>query len=300
MSLEHQYKETVMKKIEENKYVLLIGCLDRKNLINHITNFITFKNGNITKMEQHVELASNKFYMRVVFELENREFDLKLLRSEFSRYLRDKFSASWEIHPLKNKPCLAIFVSKESHCLFDLLSRHYSGELKVDIPIIISNHTGLEGLAGRFGVKFNHVSVNDKSREEVAKEHLQLLQLHKVDVIVLAKYMQIMPKLLINEFKNNILNIHHSFLPAFVGAKPYHAAHDRGVKIIGATCHYVTEELDAGPIIHQDVERISHRENIKEIIEMGRDVESLVLSKALKKHVERKIFVDKNKTIVYT
>lgn len=292
-------KNDLVEKIEENKYVLLIGCFDRKNIINDITNFITNKNGNITKMEQHVDLASSKFYMRVVFELENGDFELKLLRREFSK-VSENLSASWEIHPLKNNPRLAIFVSKESHCLFDLLSRHYSGELKVDIPVIISNHNDLEGLARRFGVMFNHVPVNDKLKEEVAKEHLKLLKYHKVDVIVLAKYMQIIPKILINEFENSIMNIHHSFLPAFVGAKPYHAAHDRGVKIIGATSHYVTEELDAGPIIYQDVERISHRENIKEIIEIGRDVESLVLAKALKKHVERKIFVDKNKTIVYT
>lgn len=198
--------------------------------------------------------------------------------------------------PLK----MAIFVSKYEHCLYDLLGRYKSGELEVEIPLIISNHASLQPIAGSFGIPFYHIPVKKGKKEEAEKRQLELLQKENIDFIVLARYMQIVSEKMIKTFPNQIINIHHSFLPAFAGAKPYHSAYKRGVKIIGATSHYVTEELDAGPIIEQDISRISHNHSVQDLILKGRDLEKIVLARAIKLHVARKTLVYNNKTIIFT
>ncbi|MCL4114154.1 UNVERIFIED_CONTAM: hypothetical protein GTU68_042436 [Idotea baltica] len=194
---------------------------------------------------------------------------------------------------------MAIFVSKYNHCLYDLLSRYKSGELNVEIPFIISNHTELSDIADQFGIQFYHIPVSAKTKEIAEQNQLELLKKHQIDFVVLARYMQIVTNTLINEYPNKIINIHHSFLPAFAGAKPYHAAFDRGVKIIGATSHYVTEDLDAGPIIEQDVTTVSHTHSIQDFIAKGRDLEKIVLSRAIKLHLKRKTMVYNNKTVIF-
>ena len=207
---------------------------------------------------------------------------------------------NWELFDSESIPKMALFVSKYDHCLYDILGRFKSGELKVKIPFIASNHIDLEGIAERFDIPFFHVPISAETRKEAELQHLELLKAHDVDFVVLARYMQIIPQGLIDAYPSKIINIHHSFLPAFVGAKPYHSAFERGVKIIGATSHYVTTELDAGPIIEQDVSRVSHTHTIKDLISKGRDLEKIVLSTTIKHHVQRKVMVYNNKTVVFS
>jgi formyltetrahydrofolate deformylase len=195
---------------------------------------------------------------------------------------------------------MALFVSRYNHCLYDLLSRHHSGELDVEIPFILSNHEDLNGIADQFEISFYHIPVSRSSREDAEKKQLELLHSHEIDFIVLARYMQIVTARLLDAFPNKVINIHHSFLPAFAGAKPYHAAFERGVKIIGATSHYVTEELDAGPIIAQDVTPVSHVHTVADFIAKGRDLEKIVLARAVQLHVNRKTMVYNNKTVIFT
>ena len=210
------------------------------------------------------------------------------------------FNMTWQLHDTDKKPKMAIFVSKFSHCLYDILSRYNTGELEVEIPLIISNHPNLESVAKSFNVPYYHIPVTKDTKMEAEKEQLKLLKKYHVDCIILARYMQIISSDLIAEFPDQIINIHHSFLPAFPGAKPYHSAYNRGVKIIGATSHYVTEDLDEGPIIEQDITRVSHTHTIKDFILKGRDLEKIVLSRAIKQHTKHKVMVFKNKTVVFT
>ena len=281
-----------------SKITLLIHCPDTSGIIAHVTSFFYKKQGNIIYIDQYVDVENTVFFMRLECEF-NAETNISTTKEEFKETVAEKYNMSWEMYSDNTIPRMAVFVSKYDHCLYDILSRYKSNELKVYIPLIISNHKDLEQVAQNFGIPFHHIPVTAKTKEKAAEIQLELLQKEKVDFIVLARYMQIIPKSLIASFPNRIINIHHSFLPAFAGAKPYHLAYKRGVKIIGATSHYVTEELDAGPIIEQDITRISHSHSIKDLILKGRDLEKIVLAKGVKYHIERKTLVFNNKTIVF-
>jgi len=238
--------------------------------------------------------------MRLESDFDSSTFKLDEFRKTFSEELAISHKMDFSIHSADAKPKMALFISKYNHCLYDILSRFNSGELKVDIPFILSNHNDLGYIAEQFDIPFYHIPFSKEKRDEAEKKQLKLLEEYKIDFIVLARYMQIISSKLIDKYPNKIINIHHSFLPAFAGAKPYHAAFARGVKIIGATSHYVTEELDAGPIIEQDVTTVSHTHSIADFITKGRDLEKIVLSRALKLHIKRKTMVYNNKTVVFS
>ncbi|NHF57918.1 formyltetrahydrofolate deformylase [Flavobacteriaceae bacterium TP-CH-4] len=282
------------------KTTILIHCNDQAGIVHAVTGFIQAKGGNIVYLDQHVDKQANVFFMRLESDFEHSAPTLDTLNREFSKKLAVPYQMQWSIHSHNEKPKMALFVSKYNHCLYDLLSRFNAGELQVEIPFIISNHTTLKSIADQFGVPFYHIPMTKETKASAEKTQLELLVSHKVDFIVLARYMQIVSKTLIDRYPNKIINIHHSFLPAFAGAKPYHAAFERGVKIIGATSHYVTEELDAGPIIEQDVTTVSHSHSINDFIAKGRDLEKIVLSRAVKLHVERKTMVYNNKTVIFS
>lgn len=281
------------------KLTILIHCKDQSGIISAVTQFLFNKGGNVIYLDQHVDNETRVFFMRLECEFE-QEFSKKEFDSHFNEKLGVPYNMQWSSHSQGTKLKMAIFVSKYDHCLYDLLSRHNSGELDVDIPFILSNHNDLEYIANQFGIPYYHVPVLKKSKAVAEAEQIRLLNKYKVDFIVLARYMQIISPRLIGLYPNKVINIHHSFLPAFAGAKPYHAAFKRGVKIIGATSHYITEELDAGPIIEQGVTRVSHAHKIEDFITKGRDLEKIILSSAVKLHIERKTMVCNNKTIVFT
>ncbi|WP_299898777.1 formyltetrahydrofolate deformylase [uncultured Aquimarina sp.] len=282
------------------KTTLLIHCLDKKGIIATVTNFILAKKGNTVYIEQHVDRELGEFFMRLECEFDQDEEKLALFKESFNKVVADNYNMHWEMYNAEKKPKMALFVSKYDHCLYDILSRHASGELKAKIPIIISNHLDLKPIADSFKIPFKHIPVTKTNKAEAEAGQLALLQEHKVDFIVLARYMQILSENFVNQFTNRIINIHHSFLPAFPGAKPYHSAYERGVKIIGATSHYVTSDLDEGPIIEQEVVRVSHIHNVQDFILKGRDLEKIVLSRAIKHHIERKVLVYNNKTVIFS
>lgn len=283
-----------------NKITILIYCKDRPNIIASVTNFIAKEGGNIVYIDQHVDREQDIFFMRLESEFTSETFYTKNFKSVFKSDLADKFEMKWRIYSSEKKPKMALFISKYDHCLYDLLGRYNSGELNLDIPFVISNHLDLKPIADNFKIPFYHIPVTKDTKKEAEDKQLQLLQEYNIDFIVLARYMQIVSGKLINKYPNKIINIHHSFLPAFVGAKPYHSAYKRGVKIIGATSHYVTEELDAGPIIEQDVTRVTHAHAISDLISKGRDLEKIVLANAVKLHANRKVLVFNNKTVVFS
>lgn len=279
--------------------ILLMHCPDRRGLVVHVTEFIDNNNGNIISLDEHVDREAGIFFMRIEWELEGFLIPKEKIGEFFSTQIAAKFTMKWNIYFSSNIPRMAIFVSKMSHCLYDILSRYHNGEWEVEIPLIISNHPDLEPVARQFDIRFEHIPVSKENKAEQEKKELALLKKHKISFVVLARYMQIISDSFIQEYPNKIINIHHSFLPAFPGAKPYHSAHERGVKIIGATSHYVTADLDAGPIIDQDVTRISHRDPVEKLVMKGRDVEKLVLSRAILMHLQRRILVYNNRTIVF-
>ena len=275
-------------------------CADQKGIIAAVTNFIHQKEGNITYIDQYVDRPNGAFFMRVECDLIGDSFNLNKFKKSFNDEIGNSFSLHCDFYLKGQKPRMAVFVSKYDHCLYDILAKHQSGELAAEIPFILSNHSDLEIIAKRFEIPFYHVPVSKENKADAENVQLDLLKKYKVDFIVLARYMQIVSSKLINQFNQKIINIHHSFLPAFPGAKPYHSAFNRGVKIIGATSHYVTEELDDGPIIEQDISRVSHLNSIADFIEKGRDLERIVLLRALKLHVNRKVMVYGNKTVVFS
>jgi len=281
------------------KITILINCKDSKGIIASVTNFIHQQNGNIVYIDQHVDRQDNMFFMRLECELLEESFSFRVFKKVFSDVIAEKFEMTWRLYDSDKKPKMALFVSKYEHCLYDILSRYSTNELDVEIPLIISNHQDLEPIAKSFNIPFYCIKVTKETKQQAEDAQLKLLREFEIDFIALARYMQIISSKLIEEYTNKIINIHHSFLPAFPGAKPYHSAFKRGVKIIGATSHYVTEELDEGPIIEQDITRVSHINTIKDFILKGRDLEKIVLSRALKLHIERKVMVYKNKTIVF-
>jgi len=279
---------------------LLISCKDQKGIIANTTNFIQNQDGNIVYVDQHVDREQGIFFMRIESEFSETIFNLQNLKETFNDAIAKTFNMRWRIYTSTEKIKMALFVSKYDHCLYDLLGRYNSGELHVEIPFIISNHNDLKPIADSFNIPFYHISVTKDTKVEAENEQLKLLNEHNVSFIVLARYMQIVSPKLIEEYTNKIINIHHSFLPAFAGAKPYHSAYKRGVKIIGATSHYITEELDAGPIIEQDVTSVSHTHSIEDLIAKGRDLEKIVLSNAIKLHLNRKVMVYNNKTVIFS
>lgn len=280
--------------------VLRMHCPDCPGIIAVITEFITTNRGNIVYLDQYVDRVEGVFYMRVEWELEDFVIPTEKIDEYFNTLYAERYAMTYRIS-FSNRPLrMAIFVSKMSHCLYDMLARYIAGEWDVEIPIIISNHPDLEPVARQFGIPFEVVPVSRDNKEEMEQREFELLDRHKIDFIVLARYMQVLSEEFIARYPERIINIHHSFLPAFVGAKPYHQAYERGVKLIGATSHYVTAQLDAGPIIEQDIVRITHKDTIADLVKKGRDLEKIVLSRAVEKHLQRKILTYRNKTVVFS
>lgn len=282
------------------KTTILINCPDQAGIIYAVTGFVQANGGNVIYLDQHVDKQANVFFMRLESDFNgSNEFSISSFRKEFFNTIGVPYHMECNIYTDDMVPKMALFVSKYNHCLYDLLSRYKSGELNVEIPFILSNHNDLSDIAEQFSIPFYHIPVSKETKSAAEDQQLKLLKKYQVDFFVLARYMQIVSEKLIGNYPNKIINIHHSFLPAFAGAKPYHAAFERGVKIIGATSHYVTEDLDAGPIIEQDVTTVSHSHTIKDFIAKGRDLEKIVLSRAVKLHLQRKTMVYNNKTVIF-
>ena len=279
---------------------LLLHCPDKPGILAEVTDFITVNKGNIIYLDQYVDHVENIFFMRIEWELKDFLVPQEKIEDYFRTLYGQKYEMDFRLYFSDVKPRMAIFVSKLSHWLFDMLARYTAGEWNVEIPLIISNHPDLQHVAERFGIPFYLFPITKETKEEQERKEMELLAKHKITFIVLARYMQVISEQMINAYPNKIINIHHSFLPAFVGAKPYHAAFQRGVKIIGATSHYVTTELDAGPIIEQDVVRITHKDAIEDLVNKGKDLEKIVLSRAVQKHIERKVLTYKNKTVIFS
>lgn len=283
----------------KNTATLLLHCPDKQGILAAVTDFINVNKGNIIYLDQHVDPAQHTFFMRVEWELDQFLIPNDKFSEYFQTLMAQKYEMDFKVYFHKEKPKMAVFVSRQAHCLYDLLAHYEAGDWNVEIPCIISNHPDLKFVADKFNIPYHVFPLNKDNKAELEPKERELLRSLGIDFIVLAKYMQVISPEMIKEYPNRIINIHHSFLPAFIGAKPYHAAYERGVKIIGATSHYVTEELDAGPIIEQDIARISHKHTIENIIRKGQDLEKIVLARAVEKHIERKILVYKNKTIVF-
>ncbi len=277
--------------------ILLLSCPDRKGIVAEVSHFVYANNGNILHSDQHTDTDAGVHFMRVEWDLADFEFSTDRIADAFSP-LAEKFQMDWELHFSNQTPRMAIFVSRINHCLYDLLWRVWSGEFKAEIPVIISNHPDLAPIAEFFGIDFRVFPINADNKQKVEQEQLQLLQSLDIDLIALARYMQILSPQFIQQYRNRIVNIHHSFLPAFAGPRPYEQAFKRGVKIIGATSHYATEDLDQGPIIEQDVERVTHRDNVESLIRKGKNLEKKVFAQAIKLHLEHKIIVFNNKTMI--
>ncbi|NOX38509.1 MAG: formyltetrahydrofolate deformylase [Calditrichaeota bacterium] len=280
--------------------ILLIHCPDRRGLIAAVTEFITKNQGNIIYLDQYVDPIKQIFFMRIEWELENFLIPREKIGEYFDTLLARRFEMKWTLHFSREVSRMAIFVSKLPHCLYDILSRWQTGEFVVDIPLIISNHLDLKPVAEQFGIDFYHFPITPENKREQEAKELALLKEYRIDFIVLARYMQILTPEFVQQYPNRIINIHHSFLPAFPGARPYHSAYERGVKVIGATSHYVTADLDEGPIIEQDVVRVSHTDTVADFIRKGRDLEKIVLARAVWWHLQHKTLVYENKTIVFT
>ncbi|MBI2656577.1 formyltetrahydrofolate deformylase [Candidatus Woesearchaeota archaeon] len=277
---------------------LLLSCPDRKGLVAGVSAFLYHNNGNIIHADQHTDAEKGIFLQRVEWELKDFKIPRERIGEAFSP-LAKKFNMKWHLRFSDYAPRIAILVSKEEHCLYELLLRQRMKEFNAEIPLVISNHPDLQPVAENFGVEFHYYPITPKTKSAYEKRILKNLEEHDIDLIVLAKYMQVLSANLISKYSNRIINIHHSFLPAFAGGKPYHQAHQRGVKIIGATAHYVTAELDQGPIIEQDVMRVSHRDSVEDLTRKGKDMEKIVLARAVDLHLRNKILVYDNKTVVF-
>lgn len=282
----------------KNSAILLISCPDRKGEVASIADFIYKHGGNILHADEHGDEQSGLFLMRVEFDPKEFDIDLADFGQHFSP-IADAFAMKWRLTLSAHRQRMIILVSKYDHCLFDLLYRHQSGELACEIPLIISNHPDNQAIADFYKIPYAVVPVNKGNKDEAEARIHQLIEAHNPDFMVLARYMQILSTEFVHRYPQRIINIHHSFLPAFIGAKPYHQAFQRGVKLIGATSHYVTEVLDDGPIIEQDVVRVSHRDTVDDLIRKGRDLEKVVLSRAVRWHVENRVLVYGNKTVVF-
>ncbi|MCF7803058.1 MAG: formyltetrahydrofolate deformylase [Candidatus Marinimicrobia bacterium] len=278
--------------------VLLLSCPDQRGLVARISQFIYENGGNILDLDEHVDPEEEVFSIRVSWELEAFQIPTEELRSAIQS-LAQSIDATWEIKFLHRKMRVAIFVSKYDHCLYEILWRHSIGEFNIEIPVIISNHDDLRPLAEQYGIPYYHFPITKENKEDQERREIEILQDNDIDTIVLARYMQILSPQFVNAYPNRIINIHHSFLPAFRGANPYRQAYTRGVKIIGATSHYVTEDLDEGPIIEQDIIKITHRDTLQDLKQKGRDLERMVLARALQHHFSHEVLVRGRKTIVF-
>jgi formyltetrahydrofolate deformylase len=279
--------------------VLLIECEDQQGIVSSITEFIYSNQGNIIDLDQYTDHDNSHFLMRLEWSLDSFTIQREKISEYFETLIGNRFTIRFNLYFTDERPRMGLFVTKLSHCLFDILGRWQSGELEVEIPVVISNHENLRSIVERFDIPFEYIPITYENKEEQEQKQLEVLSNYDIDFVVLARYMQIISPNFIKQYSNKIINIHHSFLPAFVGAKPYHAAFERGVKIIGATAHYVTDSLDAGPIIDQNIAHVSHRNSVKDLVKIGQDIEKLVLAKAINLHVKRKMLVVGNKTIVF-
>jgi formyltetrahydrofolate deformylase len=278
--------------------VLLISCPDRPGIMAETFTFLARHNGNVLQADNFGDPDQNVFLMRVEWDLLHFEIDMRDFSAHFAR-LAERFQMHWRVALSSYRPRMAVMASRQDHCLADLLHRHQIGELACEVPLVVSNHPDAQRLAEFYGVEFHHVPMEKEHKPEAEATILELLRAHNIDFIVLARFMQVLSNEFIEHYPNRIINIHHSFLPAFVGAKPYHRAFERGVKLVGATAHYVTEVLDEGPIIEQDTARVSHRDTLDVLLQKGRDLEKVVLSRAVRWHVENRILLYGNKTTVF-
>lgn len=279
--------------------VLKMSCKDKKGIIAAVTSFIHENSGNIVKLDEFVDSETKQFFMRIEWTMNGFGIKREKLHESVEKLMdRVGIDGKWGLFFSDRKLRMAIFVSKYDHCLYDILLKHKAGELKCEIPLIISNHKELEQIADMFKIDFRHISITKEDREEKEKEQLELLHEYGIDFIVLARYMQILSKDFITRHENRIINIHHSFLPAFEGSRPYHRAFERGVKIIGATAHFASRELDKGPIIQQGVTAVSHKETVEDLIIKGREIERKILTDAIKLFIDHRIFVCNNRTII--
>lgn len=279
--------------------ILLIHCQDKPGIVVAITDFIHKNDGNILYLDQHVDSEQGVFFMRIEWDMENFVIQRDKIDEYFETLVGSRYQMIYQLHFSDKKPRMALFVSKMSHCFYDLLARYESGELNVEIPIIISNHTDLQIAAERLDIEFHHIAINKDNKKQQEEKQKFLLAEHNIDFIVLARYMQVLSDDFVKDYPQRIINIHHSFLPAFPGGRPYHSAYERGVKIIGATSHYVTAELDAGPIIEQDVVHVSHKDSVDDMVRIGRDLEKIVLARAVRHHVHHDLLVYENRTLVF-
>lgn len=268
-------------------------------LASSVTDFVNNNNGNILYHDQYVDVQKQLYFTRIEWGLENFTIPTENIGAHFQELIADKFGMQWALNFSDDIPRMAVFVSKLPHCLYEILSHYQSQEWRVHIPLIVSNHPHLESVAKQFGIDFHHFPITPANKKEQEQRQLALLEDYKINFVVLARYMQIVSENFVAHYPNRIINIHHSFLPAFVGAKPYHAAYERGVKIIGATSHYVTGDLDAGPIIEQDLVRISHKDSVENLIRKGLDVEKTVLARAIGYHLQNKIIVYDRRTVIF-
>lgn len=282
----------------KNTATLLITCPDQKGIVAAIADFLYRHNANILHSDQHQDAESNLFLMRVEWDLSGAAIQADDFSQHFDP-IAERFQMQWQLKLSQKRTRVAIMVSQYDHCLADLLHRHQGGELACEIPLIISNHRDTERLAGFYGIPFHHIEVTKDTKAEAEARQFALFDQYQIDLIVLARYMQILSPDFVQRYPRRIINIHHSFLPAFIGARPYHRAYERGVKLIGATSHYVTEVLDEGPIIEQDIARISHRDQVEDLIQKGRDLERIVLSRAVRWHIENRILPYANKTVIF-
>jgi formyltetrahydrofolate deformylase len=289
-----------MNKENRDTAQLLLYCPDREGILAEVTNFITINKGNIVYLDQYVDRVEGIFFMRLEWELRGFLIPQDKIQDYFHTLYAQKYGMHFALYFASQLPRIALFVSRMSHCLYDILARHTAGEWACEIPLIVSNHPDLRHVADRFDIPYHHFAITKENKAEQEQRELELLAEHRISTIVLARYMQIISDRMIEAYPNHIINIHHSFLPAFVGAKPYHQAFERGVKLIGATSHYVTKELDAGPIIAQDVVHITHKDTPDDLVLKGKDLEKIVLARAVHKDIQRKVLVYKNKTVLFS
>ena len=289
----------MMTDVNKKSAVLLIHCADKPGLVVAITEFIHKNGGNILYLDQHVDSERGVFFMRIEWDLENFAIQQDKIAEYFETLVGSRYQMTFQLQFSDTKMRMALFVSKMSHCFYDLLARYESGELDVEIPVIISNHKDLQHVAERLDIDFHCISITKENKKQQEEKQKELLQQHDIDFIVLARYMQVLSDDFVKEYPQKIINIHHSFLPAFPGSRPYHSAYERGVKIIGATSHYVTAELDAGPIIEQDVVQVSHKDSVEDMVRIGRDLEKIVLARAVRHHVHHDLLVYENRTVVF-
>ncbi|MDO9281189.1 MAG: formyltetrahydrofolate deformylase [Methylotenera sp.] len=282
----------------KNTATLLITCPDTRGIVAAIADFLHQHNANILHADQHQDAENNLFLMRVEWDLVGFSLDDATFNQAFAP-IATQFNMQWQLKRSQHKTRVAIMVSQYDHCLADLLQRHKSGELSCEIPLVISNHRDVEKLVQFYGIDFHYIEVNKTNKQDAEAAQFKLFDDYQIDLIVLARYMQILSPDFVSRYPQRIINIHHSFLPAFIGARPYHRAFERGVKLIGATSHYVTEVLDEGPIIEQGIDRISHRDQVEDLIQKGRDLERVVLSKAVRWHIENRILLYANKTVIF-